>query len=214
MGQLADEVAAQQERRDPADRPARQRRARRAQLVPGRRARCRGRPHRARPAPAPGRLADPPARDRASISWPSWTHGDLAVAGARDDAPSPQAGPGANDPGAALPDTAERQDPTVRPLTDAVPGRLFAGTSGFAYPAWTPALLSDRACAPADSSPTTPARLPAVELNNTYYQSPSADKVAAWLAATPPTSGSSVKAQRGGSFRSLGVDPADQRARG
>jgi uncharacterized protein YecE (DUF72 family) len=49
--------------------------------------------------------------------------------------------------------------------------------------------------------------LTAVELNNTYYASPSAEKVAAWVAATPPEFRFSVKAQRGGSFRSLQVDP-------
>lgn len=46
-----------------------------------------------------------------------------------------------------------------------------------------------------------------VELNNTYYQQPSAAKVAAWLAATPADFRFVVKAQRGGSARSL-VDPA------
>ncbi|MDP9482218.1 MAG: DUF72 domain-containing protein [Chloroflexota bacterium] len=50
-------------------------------------------------------------------------------------------------------------------------------------------------------------RLDAVELNNTYYQQPSAAKVAAWLAATPGDFRFTVKAQRGGSARSL-ADPA------
>ena len=50
-------------------------------------------------------------------------------------------------------------------------------------------------------------RLDAVELNNTYYQQPSATKVAAWLAATPDDFRFTVKAQRGGSARSL-ADPA------
>jgi uncharacterized protein YecE (DUF72 family) len=85
-------------------------------------------------------------------------------------------------------------------------GRLYAGTSGFAYPGWTPRFYT----------PGLPAsrflahyaeRLPAVELNNTYYASPSASKVAMWVGATPPDFRFSVKAQRGGSFRSLQVDP-------
>ena len=46
-------------------------------------------------------------------------------------------------------------------------------------------------------------RLPAVELNNTFYQQPTAAKVAAWLAATPPDFRFSVKAQRGGSWRAM-----------
>ncbi len=52
-------------------------------------------------------------------------------------------------------------------------------------------------------------RLDAVELNNTYYASPTGPKIAAWVAATPPDFRFSVKAQRGGSFRSLQVDPAE-----
>ncbi len=85
-------------------------------------------------------------------------------------------------------------------------GRLFVGTSGFAYPDWSPrfypkglrgdALLAHYAT-----------RLPAVELNNTFYQSPKEPKVAAWLAATPPGFRFSVKAQRGGSWRAMGGAP-------
>ena len=85
-------------------------------------------------------------------------------------------------------------------------GRLFVGTSGFAYPGWSPrfypaglrgdALLSHYA-----------SRLPAVELNNTFYQSPSESKVAAWVGATPPTFRFSVKAQRGGSWRAMNGSP-------
>jgi uncharacterized protein YecE (DUF72 family) len=46
--------------------------------------------------------------------------------------------------------------------------------------------------------------LPAVELNNTFYQQPKPDKIAAWLAATPPDFRFVVKAQRGGSMRAFG----------
>jgi len=97
--------------------------------------------------------------------------------------------------------TADRTaDPPAR-------GRLFAGTSGFAYPGWSPrfypaglrgdGLLRHYA-----------AELGAVELNNTFYQQPSAAKVAAWLDATPPTFRFSVKAQRGGSWRAFGGSPS------
>lgn len=51
-------------------------------------------------------------------------------------------------------------------------------------------------------------RLAAVELNNTFYRSPTAAAIAAWLAATPGDFRFAVKAQRGGSFRALQVDPA------
>jgi uncharacterized protein YecE (DUF72 family) len=44
-------------------------------------------------------------------------------------------------------------------------------------------------------------------LNNTFYQSPSESKVAAWLAATPPDFRFSVKAQRGGSWRAMSGAP-------
>jgi uncharacterized protein YecE (DUF72 family) len=86
-------------------------------------------------------------------------------------------------------------------------GRLRTGTSGFAYPAWSPrfyppglrgqALLRFYA-----------GRLATVELNNTFYRQPSPAAVDAWLEATPDDFRFAVKAQRGGSFRSLQVDPA------
>ncbi len=49
--------------------------------------------------------------------------------------------------------------------------------------------------------------LDAVELNNTFYQQPSATKVAAWLEATPPSFRFSVKAQRGGTWGAFGGSP-------
>lgn len=85
-------------------------------------------------------------------------------------------------------------------------GRLYTGTSGFAYPGWSPRFFP--AGTPANGLLAQYAqRLSAVELNNTYYQQPSPAKVAAWLAATPDDFRFVVKAQRGGSARSL-ADPA------
>jgi uncharacterized protein YecE (DUF72 family) len=85
-------------------------------------------------------------------------------------------------------------------------GRLLVGTSGFAYPDWSPrfyphGLRGDALLAHYAS------RLPAVELNNTFYQSPSESKVATWLAATPAEFRFSVKAQRGGSWRAMNGAP-------
>jgi uncharacterized protein YecE (DUF72 family) len=86
-------------------------------------------------------------------------------------------------------------------------GRLYAGTSGFAYPAWTPRFYP----------PGLPAgqllkfyagRLPACELNNTFYARPTEAKIRAWVAATPPGFRFAIKAQRGGSMRALLQDPA------
>jgi uncharacterized protein YecE (DUF72 family) len=87
-----------------------------------------------------------------------------------------------------------------------MPGTVFVGTSGFAYPGWSPrfyppGLRADGLLAHYAT------RLTACELNNTYYQQPTAAKVDAWLAATPPEFRFAVKAQRGGSYRSLFVDP-------
>ena len=87
-----------------------------------------------------------------------------------------------------------------------MPGRLYAGTSGFAYPGWAPRFYP-RGLHAKGFLPHYAGSLPAVELNNTYYASPKPDKVAAWLAATPADFRFSVKAQRGGSFRALQVDP-------
>ena len=97
--------------------------------------------------------------------------------------------------------------PGPAPTPDArTPGRLYAGTSGFAYPAWSPrfyppGLRGDGLLRHYGS------RLAAVELNNTFYQQPSGAKVAAWLEATPPEFRFSVKAQRGGSWGAFGGSP-------
>ena len=52
----------------------------------------------------------------------------------------------------------------------------------------------DRTC-----SPTTRRGCPRVELNNTFYARPTAARIAAWVAATPPGFRFVVKAQRGAS---------------
>jgi uncharacterized protein YecE (DUF72 family) len=83
---------------------------------------------------------------------------------------------------------------------------LYAGTSGFAYPGWSPRFYPSGLAAEHLLGHYA-GRLDAVELNNTYYQQPSPAKVAAWLAATPAAFRFTVKAQRGGSARSL-ADPA------
>lgn len=86
-------------------------------------------------------------------------------------------------------------------------GQLYAGTSGFAYPGWAPRFYPAGLKA-AGLLPAYATRLTAVELNNTFYQQPSAAKVEAWLAATPAAFRFSVKAQRGGSFRAFGAGVA------
>lgn len=89
-----------------------------------------------------------------------------------------------------------------------MPGRLHVGTSGFAYPAWAPRFYP--AGLPASRLLEHYAgRLNTVELNNTFYRSPTPAATAAWLAATPPDFRFSIKAQRGGSYRALQVDPTE-----
>lgn len=85
-------------------------------------------------------------------------------------------------------------------------GRLRVGTSGFAYAGWTPRFYPDNLPA-AGRLQHYATRLTAVELNNTFYRSPTRAAIATWLAATPADFRFAVKAQRGGSFRALQVDP-------
>src|SRR3954453_79226 len=91
---------------------------------------------------------------------------------------------------------------------DRTRGRLFVGTSGFSYAAWAPRFYAPGTRS-GDLLRAYAARLNACELNNTFYQQPTAPKVAAWLAATPEDFRFSVKAQRGGSWRSMAGFAAD-----
>lgn len=87
-------------------------------------------------------------------------------------------------------------------------GRLYVGTSGFAYPDWAPRFYPPGLHGDAFLR-FYATRFEAVELNNTFYQRPSAAKIAAWLAATPPGFRFVVKAQRGASMRALGAAAAE-----
>lgn len=87
-------------------------------------------------------------------------------------------------------------------------GRLRTGTSGFAYPAWSPRFYPAGLKGPALLAHYG-ARLATVELNNTFYRQPSPAAVDGWLAATPDDFRFAVKAQRSSSFRTLQVDPAE-----
>ncbi|MEA2675974.1 MAG: hypothetical protein QOJ81_115 [Chloroflexota bacterium] len=87
-------------------------------------------------------------------------------------------------------------------------GNAYFGTSGFAYPDWAPRFYSAGLRAGELLSHYS-SRLPAVELNNTFYQQPKPDKIAAWLAATPDDFRFVVKAQRGGSMRAFSSSAAE-----
>jgi uncharacterized protein YecE (DUF72 family) len=86
-------------------------------------------------------------------------------------------------------------------------GRLRTGTSGFAYPGWAPRFYPPRTRG-ADLLRFYATRLGTVELNNTFYRSPTPAAVDAWLAATPADFRFAVKAQRSSSSRSLQPDAA------
>jgi uncharacterized protein YecE (DUF72 family) len=92
----------------------------------------------------------------------------------------------------------------IRDLT----GRLYAGTSGFAYPAWAPRFY------PADLRNDAflsfyARHFRTVELNNTFYARPTEAKIRGWLAATPEEFRFVVKAQRGSSMRAFLMAPAE-----
>ncbi len=84
-------------------------------------------------------------------------------------------------------------------------GTLYAGTSGFAYPAWTPRFYPP-GTRQAGLLAAYASRLNAVELNNTFYRQPAPAAVESWLAATPTSFRFVVKAQRGASWRAFRGD--------
>jgi uncharacterized protein YecE (DUF72 family) len=72
---------------------------------------------------------------------------------------------------------------------------LYAGSSGFSFASWKPGFY------PADARPEDflrvySERLPAVELNNTFYRLPSEAQFERWAATTPPGFRFAVKAPR------------------
>ena len=88
------------------------------------------------------------------------------------------------DPGRTPSAVRMRQGPPIR-ADGSTGGRLYVGTSGFAYTGWSPRFYPAGLRADAFLGHYA-GHLGAVELNNTYYQQPTPSKVDAWLAATPP----------------------------
>ncbi len=87
-------------------------------------------------------------------------------------------------------------------------GRLRTGTSGFAYPAWSPRFYPP-GLRSGDLLRHYGSRLSTVELNNTFYRTPTPAAIDGWLAATPDDFRFAVKAQKGGSWRAIRVDPIE-----
>ncbi|MBA2476649.1 MAG: DUF72 domain-containing protein [Actinobacteria bacterium] len=73
--------------------------------------------------------------------------------------------------------------------------RPQVGTSGFSYPSWRGAFYPREARAD-DFLRLYAERLPAVELNTTFYRLPSEEQFARWAAATPPEFRFAVKLSR------------------
>jgi uncharacterized protein YecE (DUF72 family) len=78
---------------------------------------------------------------------------------------------------------------------------LYAGTSGYAYPAWKPRFY------PEDVPATRflvhySGRLNCVEINYTFRHMPSEKTLAAWVAATPPGFAFAIKAHQAVTHRS------------
>ncbi|HTK45003.1 MAG TPA: DUF72 domain-containing protein [Patescibacteria group bacterium] len=88
------------------------------------------------------------------------------------------------------------------------PGRLLVGTSGFAYPDWTPRFYPAGTRAP-DRLAAYAAQLPAVELNATFRRRPTPSAIQGWVRATPPEFRFAVKAQRGSAVRGLWGAPEE-----
>lgn len=87
-------------------------------------------------------------------------------------------------------------------------GGLLAGTSGFAYPGWAPRFYPPTVL-DADRLTYYAAHLGVVELNNTFYQRPSAERVTAWCSMVPDAFRFVVKAQRGATSRALTDSPEE-----
>ncbi len=73
--------------------------------------------------------------------------------------------------------------------------RLYAGTSGFAYKEWKGSFYPDELPA-AEMLSYYSTRLPAVEINNTFYRLPRESVVEGWAAATEEEFRFAIKASR------------------
>jgi uncharacterized protein YecE (DUF72 family) len=72
---------------------------------------------------------------------------------------------------------------------------LYAGSSGFSYPSWKPGFYPP-GTKQAEFLRHYAQRLPSVELNGTYYDLPSEERLSGWAAQTPPGFRFAVKMPR------------------
>jgi uncharacterized protein YecE (DUF72 family) len=80
-------------------------------------------------------------------------------------------------------------------------GTLYAGTSGFSYPAWRGAFYPERLAA-ARMLGFYAGRLNGVELNGSFYRTPPGETIARWAAAVPAGFRFCMKAHRGLTYSS------------
>jgi uncharacterized protein YecE (DUF72 family) len=72
---------------------------------------------------------------------------------------------------------------------------ILAGASGYSFKEWKGTFYPER-MKPEEMLPFYSARLPTVEINNTFYRLPKASVLANWAEITPPTFRFSIKASR------------------
>lgn len=72
---------------------------------------------------------------------------------------------------------------------------LFAGTSGFSYPGWR-GTFYDEGLPESRMLAAYSAKLPTVEINNTFYRMPKASLLTGWADKTPPEFTFALKAPR------------------
>jgi uncharacterized protein YecE (DUF72 family) len=108
-----------------------------------------------------------------------------------------------------VPRVSKPSSPPLTPVAPAAPPRLFAGTSGWAYPTWKPGFYP--ANVPAKKFlEFYGSQLNSVEVNYTFRALPTAKMLEGWLAATPATFRFSFKApQRITHFKRLRECAAD-----
>lgn len=73
--------------------------------------------------------------------------------------------------------------------------RLFAGASGYSFKEWKGTFYPDK-MKPDEMLAWYSARLPAVEINNTFYRMPASDMLRNWAQATPAEFRFAIKASR------------------
>jgi uncharacterized protein YecE (DUF72 family) len=91
-----------------------------------------------------------------------------------------------------------------------MPGTVYVGTSGFSYPTWVGAFYP-AGTRSGELLHAYSERLNAVELNNTFYQFPTAAKVTTWLSATPEAFRFTAKAQQRVTHMARLADPVQTR---